>query len=100
MPPYAVLCYTGGCGRPAEYKIAARWSDGVTSELKTYGLACAACLAAWLDRARARRAACLLAPGERLDEPGVFRLQHGRRDQQLERLTELEAPAAKPQVGR
>jgi hypothetical protein len=90
MPPYAVLCYTAGCGRPAAYKVAARWSDGVTSELKTYGLACDKCLPVWLSRARYRRAACLLAPGESLDEPGVFRLHRGRLDQQLPRVTELE----------
>ena len=35
MPPYPVLCYRPGCGKPAVYKIAARWSDGVTEELTT-----------------------------------------------------------------
>src|SRR5262249_39941070 len=30
MSPYPVICYRPGCGRPALYKIAARWSDGVT----------------------------------------------------------------------
>ena len=44
MPPYAVLCYRPGCDRPAAYKVAARWSDGVTEELKTYSLCCAECL--------------------------------------------------------
>src|SRR3712207_3574594 len=90
MPPYPVLCYTPGCGRPAAYKVAARWSDGVTSELKTYGLACDGCLAAWYDRARRRQAACRTAPGESLDVPGVYRVRRGQRDQQLERLVELE----------
>jgi hypothetical protein len=94
MPPYPVLCYTPGCGLPAAYKIAAHWSDGVTGELKTYGLACADCLPAWLRRARERRAACHLAPGETLDAPAVFRLERGRRDQQLERMIELEGPSA------
>ncbi len=90
MPPYAVLCYTAGCGRPAAYKIAARWSDGITSELKTYGLACEGCLAAWFRRARASQAACRRAPGETLEAPGIFRLERGQRDQQLRRLPEVE----------
>ena len=33
-PSYSVLCTRQGCARPALYKIAARWSDGVTEELK------------------------------------------------------------------
>ena len=44
MPPYPVLCSCPCCGQPAVYKIAARWSDGVTQELKTYALSCEACL--------------------------------------------------------
>jgi hypothetical protein len=91
MPPYPVLCYTAGCGRPAAYKVAARWSDGVTTELKTYGLACEECLPAWFGRARARRAECRLAGGETLDPPGIYRIENGRRDHLLERLTGLEA---------
>jgi hypothetical protein len=90
MPPYEVLCYTAGCGRPAVYKIAAHWSDGITAELKTYGLVCEGCLPAWFVRACQRRAACRLAPGESIDAPAVFRLRRGQRDQQLERLSELE----------
>jgi hypothetical protein len=91
MPPYPVRCYTAGCDRLAVYKIAARWSDGVTSELKTYGLTCADCLPAWYRRACGRRMACRLAPGETLGEPGVYRLQQGQRDQHLQRLPAVEA---------
>jgi hypothetical protein len=90
MPPYPVLCYTRGCGREAVYKIAARWSDGVTGELKTYGLTCAACLESSYRRAKRSRAACRLAPGESLEEPGIYRIERGARDQQLERLLDLE----------
>jgi hypothetical protein len=90
MPPYPVLCSTPGCGRPAEYKIAARWSDGVTSELKTYGLACEACLADWFRRAQARHAKCRTARGETLEPPGVYRMAPQSRDQQLERLPRIE----------
>jgi hypothetical protein len=94
MPPYPLVCYTQGCNQPAVYKIAARWSDGVTGELKTYGLSCAACLPAWFRRARARRAACRMTAGETLDEPGVYALVRGQRDPQLQRLPEVEAQLA------
>lgn len=93
MPPYPVLCYTPGCGEAAVYKIAARWSDGVTSELKTYGLTCHDCLQTWYSRAKRSRAACRLAPGESLEDPGIYRVERGARDQQLERLPELEPRA-------
>ncbi len=88
MRPYPVCC--SGCGRPAAYKIAARWSDGVTHELKTYGLACEDCLAEWYRRGRERQAACRLAPGETLGPPGIYELARGRRDRELTRRTELE----------
>jgi hypothetical protein len=90
MPSYPVLCYTHGCDQPAAYKIAARWSDGVTRELKTYGLACEKCLPAWFQRARERHPACRRAAGESLDLPGIYRMLPGQRDQQLERLPEIE----------
>jgi len=96
MPPYAVLCYTAACGRPAAYKVAAAWSDGVTSELKTYGLCCSDCLPAWWARARARRGACRLAPGESLSAPGIYRVQRGSRDQHLERMSDLEGKSTWP----
>jgi len=91
MPPYAVLCYHPGCGRPAAYKVAARWSDGVTEELKTYSLCCEECLPDLFRRGRERQAVCRTAPGEVLEPPGIYRMRRGRRDVQLERLPELEA---------
>jgi hypothetical protein len=90
MPPYQVFCYTKGCKNPAEYKIAARWSDGVVSELKTYALCCEDCLPNWLQGGRDRQKACRLTPGETLEVPGIYRLQHGKRDQALQRLSDLE----------
>jgi hypothetical protein len=90
MPPYPIVCYTPGCDRPAAYKIAAHWSDGVTGELKTYGLVCEDCLPAWYGRARQRQVACRTAPGETLDVPGIYQVRRGQRDQQLERLIDLE----------
>jgi hypothetical protein len=90
LPPYPVLCYVRGCPREAVYKIAARWSDGVTSELKTYSLACGECVSALFRAARVKKAACRLAAGESLGEPEVFELTRGRRDRELVRRRELE----------
>jgi len=94
MPPYAVLCYTPGCGQKAIFKIAARWSDGSTGELKTYALSCGACVSAWYRTSRAKQAACRLAPGEVLEPPGVYHLTPGQHDQQLRRAEEVETQCA------
>jgi hypothetical protein len=91
MPPYPVICYAPGCRNEAAFKVAAQWSDGITRELKTYSLACPACLADLYARARAKRAACRLAPGETLEEPGIYELHRGERDRLLQRRTDLEA---------
>lgn len=93
MPPYPVRCYAPGCGRPAQFKIAARWSDGVTRELKTYFLACPGCLPDLFAQATVKQRACRLAAGETLEPPGVYELTRGARDQQLVRRADLE-PAA------
>jgi hypothetical protein len=90
MPPYPVLCYRPNCGKPARYKIAARWSDGVTQELKTYGLSCESCLPDFFRQSRAKQAACRLAAGETLEPPGIYSLERGRRDSQIQRLPEME----------
>ena len=90
MPSYPVRCYTRDCEELAVYKIAARWSDGVTQELKTYTLTCSACLAEAFRRSRAKQAACRLAPGETLESPSIYELVHGRRDSQLVRRDDLE----------
>lgn len=90
MPAYPIYCYTRGCGKKAIYKIAARWSDGVTGELKTYALCCAECLPDWFRRSRHKQAACRLARGEILEPPGIFSLERGRRDTEIDRLRDLE----------
>jgi hypothetical protein len=90
MPPYPVLCYGPGCTRPAELKIAARWNDGVTHELKTYSLACTQCLPQLYAQARSKQARCRLAPGETLEIPGIYELQRGQRDRMLKRRSDLE----------
>jgi hypothetical protein len=88
--PYPVMCYGAGCRHEAAYKVAARWSDGITHELKTYYLACPACLPRLFASARVKRAACRLAPGESLEEPGIFELHRGERDRALTRRRDLE----------
>jgi hypothetical protein len=92
LSAYPVLCYTPNCGQPAQFKIAASWSDGITSELKTYSLACPNCLEALFTKARQKQAACRLAPGETLDPPGIYELAAGTRDRQLVRRPDLELP--------
>ena len=90
MPPYPVNCCANGCPRQAAFKIAARWSDGVTRELKTYFLACTECLPELYRKARVKKAECRLAQGETLGDPEVFEMTRGRRDRELVRRPELE----------
>src|SRR5262245_13931644 len=97
MPPYSILCYRQDCNQPAVYKIAARWSDGITSELKTYALSCADHLAAFFHSSCQRQKACRTVPGETLEPPGIFRMVYGQRDRNLERLPELEEKLSKEQ---
>jgi hypothetical protein len=91
MPSYPIHCTTPSCQELAVYKIAARWSDGVTQELKTYALTCSACLVEAFRRSRVKQSACRLAPGETLESPGIYELVRGRRDPQLVRRAELES---------
>jgi hypothetical protein len=90
LASYPILCYRPGCGKVAAYKIAARWSDGITRELKTYALSCPGCLAEWFRRARKKQAACRLAAGETLDAPGIYELARGKHDRELVRREDLE----------
>lgn len=90
MPSYRVMCTNKKCSREAAFKIASRWSDGVTRELKTYFLACEGCVSELFAQALAKKAVCRLAADESLSEPEVFELTRGHRDQQLVRRKELE----------
>lgn len=87
---YVIRCLAHGCTNEAAYKIASCWSDGLTSELKTYSLCCAACLPSQFREAKHKQAACRLAPGETLEPPGIYALQRGVRDRELRRCPELE----------
>ena len=90
MGAYPVMCYRPGCGAAAVYKIAARWSDGVTQELKTYALSCPGCLAGQFAASKAKQAACRLAAGETLEAPGIYELSRGTRDARLVRCHNIE----------
>lgn len=90
---YPIRCTAAGCAAAAAFKVAARWSDGQTEELKTYGLVCGGCVGGLLAAAAAKRAACRLVPGETLDPPGVYDLHPGDRHNALTRRPDLEAPA-------
>lgn len=85
-----VACSHPGCQEPAAYKIAAPWSDGSFSELKTYGHACADHLGAVFREAEQRRRAYKPSPGETVEEIGIYRYEQGKRDRQLQRLWGLE----------
>jgi hypothetical protein len=91
---YAILCTQKNCARPAVYKIAARWSDGTTGELKTYALCCEECLAEAYRSSCAKQKACRTTKGETLETPGIYLLARGQRDRQLERRADLETELA------
>jgi hypothetical protein len=90
MPSYPIYCQSKGCKNLAVYKIAGRWSDGLQSELKTYALSCADCLRDWYTKGLVKQKACRPAPAETLEPPGIYHMERGRRDQNLQRLEELE----------
>jgi hypothetical protein len=91
---YTIHCTRKECARPAVYKIAARWSDGTTEELKTYALCCEQCLPEAFRASCAKQKACRTTRGETLETPGIYLLARGRRDQQLERRVDLESQLA------
>ncbi len=77
MKPYPVHCSGKSCGNLALYKIASRWSHGVTEELKTYALSCEDCLPALYRDAVRRKGECRLTIDEKIDAPSVFELVTG-----------------------
>ena len=90
MPMTVVRCSVPDCHEPANYKIAAPWSDGQFSELKTYGHACPEHLGAVFRDAEQCRQQYHPSPGETVEEIGIYRYEQGKRDRQLQRLWGLE----------
>lgn len=83
---YSPACSAPKCTHPAVYKVAAPWSDGTSSELKNYGLACDAHRDSQLMLAQLHREGLKLADGESIGPVGLYRLATGQRDAELVRL--------------
>lgn len=75
MAKTIVKCSMPGCQRPASEKIAALWSDGEVSELKTYGYACPSHVEVALANARRRPRSRHLGLSESDGEIGAYPLQ-------------------------
>jgi hypothetical protein len=85
-----VRCSWHDCEEPAVYKIAAPWSDGRFSELKTYGFACADHLKDVLGSAEARWLDYEPVKGEIVQDVGIYRYEPGKSDRQLQRDEDIE----------
>ena len=85
-----VRCSLPDCQEPAAYKIAAPWSDGQFSELKTFGFSCHDHLGEVIRGAEQRRRSYRPSPVETVEEIGIYRYEQGKRDRQLQRLWGLE----------
>lgn len=90
MPLTVVRCTLPHCEEPAAYKIAAQWTDGRISELKTFGFACSDHLGAVFRDAEERRQAYSPSAGETVEEIAIYKYEQGKRDRQLQRLWGLE----------
>jgi len=83
---YRPTCSTIGCQRDAIYKVAASWSDGLSWELKNYGLACEDHRISQLARGKLHRDGLVLANGEVVGQVGLYVLETDARDATLSRL--------------
>ena len=90
MASTVVRCSLHGCQERASYKVAAMWSGGSLSELKTYGFACSDHLGPVFRDAERRQMDYEPAPGEAVEEIAIYRFEQGKRDRQLQRLWGLE----------
>ncbi len=81
MPPMftkPVQCGAPGCQDLAEYKIAAPWSVGRFSELKTYGLGCQAHYSNLFREALRRRKIHPPSQEELQGEMAVYKFEKGK----------------------
>jgi hypothetical protein len=90
MSKNVVRCCHAECREPAAYKIAARWSDGRSAELKTYGFACSEHVGAVFRDSEQRRREYTPSPGESIEEIAIYRYDPAKRDRLLQRLWGLE----------
>ncbi len=87
---YPVRCYGENCTELARYKIAAQWSHGASSELKTYGLSCEKCLPKIYLNSLARHRKIKTLPGELGEKPGIYCMVGNWSDRELVRDATLE----------
>lgn len=87
---YPIHCTEPDCDHLAQFKIAARWSDGVTEELKTVALTCEHCLAKVFLEGRERQRTTRLNKHETLGETAIFEMEKETRSQNLKRRSDLE----------
>lgn len=85
---YQPSCSAPGCPRPAVFKIAAQWSDGTSSELKSYGLACESHRQERLAEAQRRARLARRSEDEVVGPIEVYHLDPVRRDADLQRFQE------------
>ncbi len=85
-----VQCGTAGCRELAEYKVAASWSAGRFSELKTYGLACEAHYAQTYRDALRRRKLHPPSTEESQGEIAVYHFEKGKSAAELEAVAKPE----------
>lgn len=90
MSTTIVRCTLSHCEEPAAYKVAAPWSDGSFTELKTYGYACSEHLGPVFRAAEGRQETYAPTPAETIEELGIYKYEQGKRDRQLQRLWGLE----------
>ena len=90
MSTTVVRCSLDGCLEPAAYKVAAYWSDGSFTELKTYGFACCDHLGPVFRNAEARHSRAARNEGETVEEIAIYKFEQGKRDRHLQRLWGLE----------
>ena len=90
MPSKTVHCSDPNCAEAAIYKIAAPWSDGVFTELKAFGFACADHLGPIFRAAEGRRKHYAAHSGESVGDIGIYKFELGKRDKHLQRLSGLE----------
>ncbi len=90
MSSKIVQCSFRGCKEPAAYKIAAPWSDGVFTELKSFGLSCPDHLGGVFRDAEARCKEYQPTEAETVGTIGIYKFEQGKRDRQLQRLSGLE----------
>ena len=83
---YEPTCSAQGCESLALYKVAAPWSDGISHELKNYGLACEAHRTSLLARAQLHQKNLALTEGETVGAVGVYSLRTSALDSSLQRL--------------